>query len=655
MNNDKPDDADTYPLIPRALFFGEPSIRNVVISHDGQWLAWMTSNDGVANIWIADRKDRTDARQLTFEQHRAPGAPVFARDGRHLLYHKDSNGDENTHLFAIDIMSATIRDLTPISGAKCMLMSLSRKIPDEVLVRMNDRDPRFHDVWAITLADGNRRLVELNVDGHSAYVADDQYRLQIARRSHEDGSAELRKRDGRGLWADWINIPLEDVNTTSASHIDNMGTTLFLYDSRLHDTPALVAVDIGTGESRELAHDPQADVDGMILDSETYFPLAWASGAMRRRYKPLSQGLAGDIAMLDDTFTGDWTPISITTDMRFWVLSVNTDIKPAVFWLYDRVQGTVDKLFESRPKLTQATLSRTHPVRVPTRDGLEMVGYLTLPASVDVTAQDHVPRVRKPVPLVLVVHGGPATRDRFGFDPEAQWLANRGYAVLKVNYRGSAGFGKKFMAAGNLQWGLAMSDDLDDAADWAISKAITSTDGVAITGGSYGGYAVLRALTRTPTRYACGVDLVGPSNLETLIETIPPYWTSIRKAWLKSVGDPSEPGGRASLRARSPIHDAHNIVRPLLIGHGANDPRVKQAEADQMVAALKANDVPVTYALFDDEGHGFGRPVNALCFAGVEEEFLAQCLGGRAEPLGDDDATASSMRLLSQGCWRTVS
>jgi len=636
-------------LIPRAHFFGNPARRRPVISPDGRWIAWLAPVDGVANIWIAERERPEDARPLTFDKGRGPGAPAFAQDGRHLLFLKDADGDENTHVYALDIETGAIRDLTPLPGARCGVMAASRLVPDSILVRINDHDPRFHDIYSIEIATGRRTLVERNDAGYAGYWADSRHVLRLARLSRSEGGAVVRRRDKAGSWVDWLDIPADDMNTTSLSHLDAAGRTLYLYDSRGRDTAALVAMDLAGGEATVLAEDARADVDAMLIDGDTYAPIAWASGYERRRYHALDQRFAADIAALDAANIGDWSPASLTNDLSYWIVTTQSDTRPGVAWIYDRVSRRLEKLFESRPELAGASLARVHPVRIEARDGLEMVAYLSLPPASDKTAEAASPRTAAPLPLVLVVHGGPATRDHFGFDPEAQWLANRGYAVLKVNYRGSLGFGKAFLSAGNGQWGLAMSDNLDDAVDWAIAAGIADPARIAITGGSYGGYAVLAALTRAPDKYACGVDLVGPSDLETLIATIPPYWEVMRKAFLRSVGDPSTPDGLASLKDRSPLHRAGEIRRPLLIGHGANDPRVKQAEADQMAAAMQANGIPVTYALFSDEGHGFGRPENAICFAGLEESFLSLHLGGQAEALEFDALEASSMRLLMGG------
>ena len=539
---------DGAPLVPRGHFFGNPAHRRALsISPDGRHIAWLAPVDGVANIWIAPRGQLEEARPLTFEWGRPPGAPAFAHDGSHLLFLKDLDGDENTHVHAVHMDTGVVRDLTRCPGARCGVMAASRTLPGSILVRINDRDPRFHDIYRVEIATGQRTLVERNDEGYSGYLADDSFALRLARLSRDDGGAVVRRREPDGAWTDWLTIPADDMNTTSLSHLDAAGGALYLYDSRGRDTAALVAIDLASGDSTILAEDSRADIDDMLTDGDTHAPVAWASGYERRRYHALDGAFAADIALLDGAGIGDWSPVGISNDRRFWIVGGQSDTKPGAAWLYDRSERHLTKLYDSRPELAEVPLARMHPLRITARDGLEMLAYLSLPSGCDLTADDSVPKALAPLPLVVVVHGGPATRDHFGFDPEAQWLANRDYAVLKVNYRGSLGFGKAFLAAGNGQWGLAMSDDIDDAVDWTVARGLVDPARMAITGGSYGGYAVLAALTRTPDKYACGVDLVGPSNLETLIATIPPYWEVMRKAFLRSVGDPSTPDGLASL------------------------------------------------------------------------------------------------------------
>src|SRR5690606_3477756 len=330
----------------------------------------------------------------------------------------------------------------------------------------------------------------------------------------------------------------------------------------------------------------------------------------------------GDVRVSSRTFADDR-----------WVVALTSSTRPPRVFLYDRTSGTAQHWYDTRPALANAETAPMHTAEIESRDGLTLPSYYTLPPGSD---PDGDGKPSSPVPMVLLVHGGPWGRDAYGFDPMTQWLASRGYAVLKVNFRGSTGFGKEFTNAGDLEWGRRMHDDLIDGVEWAVQQGIAQPDKVAIMGGSYGGYATLAGLTMTPTQFACGVDIVGPSNLVTLLSSIPPYWGPIRTMFSTRVGDEQTEEGRALLTERSPLTYVDQIQRPLLIGQGANDPRVKQAESDQIVQAMQAKNIPVTYILFPDEGHGFARPENNKAFNAVTEGFLGQCLGGRVQPIGED-------------------
>jgi dipeptidyl aminopeptidase/acylaminoacyl peptidase len=359
---------------------------------------------------------------------------------------------------------------------------------------------------------------------------------------------------------------------------------------------------------------------------------AYAVTYLRDEWTAIDPKVGADLAWLREQLKGDISVTSRTLDDRLWTVAVDPVVAPSSVHLYDRQAKSLKQLYVSRPELVGAPLQAMHPVEIKSRDGLTLPSYLTLPPGSDADGDG---KPAAPVPMVLLVHGGPWARDDYGYNPYHQWLANRGYAVLSVNFRGSTGFGKAFISAGDLEWGRKMHDDLIDAVDWAVKQGVAPADQVAIMGGSYGGYATLAGLTFTPTTFACGVDIVGPSNLETLLKTIPPYWVPLIEQFHQRMGNPNTPEGLALLKERSPLYKAGDIVRPLLIGQGANDPRVNQAESDQIVGAMKAKGIPVTYVLFPDEGHGFARPENNIAFNAVTESFLAGCLKGRAEPIGD--------------------
>jgi dipeptidyl aminopeptidase/acylaminoacyl peptidase len=395
-----------------------------------------------------------------------------------------------------------------------------------------------------------------------------------------------------------------------------------------------------------IAESGVADVSGVMIHPTRYTPEAYAVNYLRNEWTALDDGVGADLAHLREQLPGEIGVVSRTRDDATWIVVNWAAESPGTYYLYDRASRELTKLFSVRPELEPYTLADMHPVEIPSRDGLTLVSYLSLPPGSD---SDGDGRPDEPLPMVLFVHGGPWGRDAYGYNSAHQWLANRGYAVLSVNFRASTGFGKAFISAGDLEWGRKMHDDLLDGVAWAIAEGVTTEDRVAIMGGSYGGYATLAGLAFTPETFACGVDIVGPSNLETLLESTPPYWASQYELLARGVGDPRTPEGEALLRERSPLHAAGDIKKPLLIGQGANDPRVKRAESDQIVEAMRASGLPVTYVLFPDEGHGFARPENNLAFNAVAEGFLASCLEGRQEPIGEAFAGSSLTVLEGEG------
>jgi dipeptidyl aminopeptidase/acylaminoacyl peptidase len=419
---------------------------------------------------------------------------------------------------------------------------------------------------------------------------------------------------------------------------------LYWADARGRDTAALMAQDVAAGTATLVAQDARADIGSALFDVRTGRAQAYELDYLKHEYIPLDRSLADDLATLKEKLNGEFSVQSRSDADDKWIVVADPVSAPVSTWLYERKGKRLTKLFTARPALEGAPLVAMHPQEIKARDGLTLVSYLSLPKSLDAGAGG---KPAHPVPMVLLVHGGPWARDGYGYNSYHQWLANRGYAVLSVNYRGSTGFGKGFISKGDLEWGRKMHDDLLDAVDWAVRSGVTTRDKVAIMGGSYGGYATLAGMTFTPTTFACGVDIVGPSNLFTLLETIPPYWESFKQQFYKRMGDPSTEAGRAMLKARSPLNFADRIARPLLIGQGANDPRVNVRESDQIVAAMTAKKIPVTYVVFPDEGHGFARPVNNIAFNAVAENFLAPCLGGRAEAIGG--ALQPSTAQVKQG------
>jgi dipeptidyl aminopeptidase/acylaminoacyl peptidase len=637
-------------LIPRTALFGNPVKAQARLSPDGRYISFLAPKNGVLNVWLAPFGKLEAAKPITDDKKRGIRQHLWADDGKHILFLQDEGGDENWRVYSVDVESHKQVDLTPLKNVRAEIVGMSHERPDVALVALNDRVPEYHDLYEINIATGDRKLVERNDHEFAGYLEDLQLHPKLAVKTLEDGGGEIYRNTSKG-WEPFLKYGRDDSLTTRPVIVEEGGNSALMLSSIERDKAALIRVDLNTGKQSVVGQSDKADVSEVWLDPKSRKPQAFGVEYMTTEIQPLEPAMTQDIQRLTTALGPQFEVVSRTLDDTKWVVAVDDPVKVVSSYLYDRASGKVTKLFDQRPELTGAPLRPMKPVEIKTRDGLSLVGYLTLPAAPAepstvgphgapgvVVAPD---RPASPVPLILDVHGGPWARDSYGFNGEHQWLANRGYAVLSVNYRGSTGFGKKFINAGDHEWARNMHNDLLDAVDWAVKEKITQPDKVAIYGGSYGGYATLVGLTFTPDKFACGVDIVGPSNLFTLLNSIPPYWKSFFEDMVRRIGDPRTAEGRELLKQRSPLTHVDKISKPLLIGQGANDPRVKQAEADQIVAAMKSRKLPVTYVLYPDEGHGFARPQNRISFYAVAEGFLAKCLGGQAEPIGNDFAGAS--------------
>jgi len=642
-------------LIPRADLFGNPDKSSLRVSPDGQYISFLAPVEGVLNVWVAPADKPGEGKAVSKDTQRGIRQYFWSYTGKHLLYLQDEGGDENWMLHSVNVETGEDVNLTPFEeildaeGNPIMLPSgkkmrprvdvqeVSPDTPEIILVGLNKRDPQFFDLYRLNILDGTLELVQQN-DQFAGFVTDDSYTVRFATSVTPEGGSQYFKPDGKGGWELYMSIDAENLMTTGLMGFDRSGSTLYMRDSRGRNTAALVAMDMATGESTVLAENAKADVSGIMADPATGKVQAVSSNYERVSWQILDETIAGDLEYLKTVVDGDISVTSRTLDDKKWAVAYVKDNGPVRYYLYDREAGKAEFLFTNRESLEKYTLANMEPVVIPARDGLDLVSYLTLPVSQD---EDHDARPEQPLPMVLFVHGGPWARDAWGYNPYHQWLANRGYAVLSVNFRGSTGFGKAFINASNLEWAGTMHNDLLDAVDWAVAEGIAVKEKVAIMGGSYGGYATLVGLTFTPDVFACGVDIVGPSNLNTLLASIPPYWKPTMDLFSTRVGDPRTEEGKALLEERSPLTHVDKIIKPLLIGQGANDPRVKQAEADQIAKAMQERKIPVTYVLYPDEGHGFARPENRLSFNAVAELFLAQHLGGRAEAIGSDFMNSS--------------
>ena len=584
------------------------------------------------NVFVAPANNMEDAKPITSSKDRPIRNFSWSGDSSMIMYIQDKGGDENFLLYGVDVATGKERNYTPFDKTRVILVGASYKDKDKLLIGLNNRNPQYHDVHLLDLKTGATTEIMRN-DSYSGFIADDTLTLRMAQRSNAQGGSDyFNIVGGKVDEKPFASTGLEDSLTTAPAGFTHDGSLLYWIDSRDRNTAALYAQDMATGKRALVAENAKADIGGTLRDPKTGVVEAYSANYLRNEWTILDEDIKADWKFLSEQLKGDFGLQSRTDADDTWLVWNDPLVAPSTVYQFDRKSKKLTQLYVGRPELVGAPLVPMYPVEIKSRDGLNLVSYLTLPKSADANADG---KADKPVPMVLMVHGGPWARDGFGFNGAHQWLANRGYAVLSVNFRGSTGFGKDFISAGDLEWGRKMQDDLTDAVAWAVKSGVAPKDKVAIMGGSYGGYATLAGLTYTPDVYACGVDIVGPSNLETLLKTIPPYWAPIVSQFHKRMGNPNTPEGLALLKERSPLYSADKIVRPLLIGQGANDPRVNKAESDQIVSAMQAKGIPVTYVLFPDEGHGFAKPNNNIAFNAVTESFLAKCLGGRAEPIGE--------------------
>jgi dipeptidyl aminopeptidase/acylaminoacyl peptidase len=622
------------PLIPRELLFGNPVKAGPQISPDGARLAYRAPSEaGVMNVWVRTIGKQDDV-QVTNDTHRGIRTHFWAEDGKHLFYLQDIGGDENFHVYSVDLDSKVVRDLTPFQGIRATNVMLDKKHPNEMLVGLNLRDRRVFDMHRVDLTTGAISLDTQNPGDVVGWITDPAFRIRGAMAQNpKDASTMLRVRDGSDKpWRELLAWPFGENGGAVDFTADSKA--MYVVTSIGADTMRLVKVDLTSGKELEtIASNPKVDVGNVIVHEDTKVVQAVAFNYLKNEWTVLDPAIRADFEALAKVHRGEFAIGSRDRADKTWIVTYQTDDGPAAWYAYDRAARKAEFLFVSQPELAKYQLAKMEPVVITARDGFELVSYLTVPVGVEA----------KNLPLVLNVHGGPWGRDAWGYDPESQWLASRGYATLQVNFRGSTGFGKKFLNAGNGEWGVGtMQHDLTDAVKWAIAKGIADPKKVCIYGGSYGGYATLAGLVFTPELYSCGVDIVGPSNIKTLFASIPPYWAPMKAQFVKRVGDVEN--DEALNRKISPLFHADKVRVPLIIAQGANDPRVNIREADQMVKAMRDKGLAVTYVVYTDEGHGFARPDNRLDFYGRVDEFLGTQLGGRVEPLKEIKGTSAEVR-----------
>lgn len=620
---------DQPPLIDRNLFFGEIAISGAQISPDGRFISFLKPYKGTRNIWVKGADEPfSAARPVSAEATRPIRSYFWSRDSKYVLYSQDSGGDENFNIYAIDPTLAAdpktgvppTRTLTDLKGVRTEIFSVPKAKPDILYIGLNDRDPRWHDLYELRISTGEKTLLRKNTENIAGWEFDHDGVLRLAERTNSAGDTEILRVDAGGLKQIYACTVLE---TCDIYGFDAANQQVYLITNKGPlDLIELELLNAATGAASKVESDPEKRVDianGKLseIDHRVLFT-EYEDDTVRRyfRDKPFEK----DNRWLQSKLPGQQITFgAASNDENLWIVSAYSDTEPGVTYVWNRKTQHLALQYRIRDELPRSALAQRKPYHYRSSDGLDIPAYLTLPKGLPA----------KNLPLIVHPHGGPWARDSFGYDTYAQFLSNRGYAVLQPNFRGSTSFGKKFLNAGNGEWGRKMQDDLTWGVKALVAQGLADPARIGISGGSYGGYATLAGVAFTPTVYAAAVAIVAPSNLITLLDAIPPYWEAGRKQMYTRMADPTTPAGKSLLIAESPLTQAKSIVTPLMVVQGKNDPRVNVRESDQIVAAVRDNGKPVEYLVAPDEGHGFARPINNLAMVAAMEEFLAQYLGGR--------------------------
>ena len=606
-------------LIPRSVLFGDPVKANPKISPDGEMMAYLAPVDDVLNVWVKTI-GKDDDRPVTHDTTRAIFRYFWASDNEHVLYLQDREGNENWLLYSVNIRTEETQSLTPFEDVRVEIVDRDKRFPNDLIISMNRENPQVFDVYRLDLTSGELKMVAKNPGNIAGWVTDTELKVRGALAANPDGSFTLLLRETET--ADWdtlITWDSEDILNSDVLSFSKDGEHLYLLDSRDANTSRLVKMRISSREMEVIAGDPYYDVSYVMFHPDEYEVQAVSFTKARQEWIILDESIREDFDAISALDHGDFIVYNRNDADDMWLVGFVKDNGPVSYYAFDRNGRKGGFLFDHKPDLNNYTLASMEPVSFTSRDGLTIHGYITFP----------VGEGRTNLPMILNVHGGPWARDHWGYNPEVQWLANRGYVCLQVNFRGSTGYGKEFANAGDREWGGRMQDDLVDAVNWAIEEGIADPDRIAIFGGSYGGYAALVGATFTPELFCCAVDAMGPSNLLTWITSLPPYASTALAMVYKKIGNPETEA--EFLRSRSPLFRVDQIKIPMLIAQGANDPRVKQTESEQIVEAMKEKGIDYEYLLFFDEGHGFLKPENRLTFYAAAEKFLAKHCGGRYE------------------------
>ncbi len=636
------------PLVDRELFFGDPEISGAQISPDGRFISFRKPYNDVMNIWVKAADEPFDAaRPITADTERPVRGYFWSEDSRYVLYVQDKGGNENFHVYAVDPAGdaepetgvPAALDLTPYENVQALIYAVPEATPNEIIVGLNDRDVQVHDVYRLNLTTAERELVLQNDENVAGWLADLEGNVRLGVKLGPDGGSQVMRVDGETL-TEVYSCSNEETCNPVRFHKDGRRVYMTTNKGDDIDLTRLILFDPETGEEEFVESDPENQVDfgGAGFSDVTEELVLTVYIGDRVRVYPKTDQVRHDLEVLREKLPeGEISLGSSTEDERLHLVSVTRDVDPGSRYLYNRETGEVTLLYRSRPELPSEHLAYVKAIRYMARDGLEIPAYLTLPRGVEAEG----------LPAVILPHGGPWGRDMWGYDPYAQFFANRGYVVLQPNFRGSTGYGKAFLNAGNNEWGTgAMQHDISDGVKYLINEGIADPDRIGIFGGSYGGYATLAGLAFTPELYAGGVSYVGPSNLITLLKSIPPYWAPIKKIFDVRLGNPDDPEDRERLIEQSPLFSAEQITAPLLVVQGANDPRVKKAESEQIVVAVRDLGRDVEYMLAEDEGHGFAGAENRLALAVAMERFFAEHLAGRYQE-GMPEELATTLAALT--------
>ncbi|MCI0414148.1 S9 family peptidase [bacterium] len=624
-------------LIPRKVLFGNPVKDKPMISPSGMRFAYLApSEEGILNIWVASTGKKDD-RMVTQDQRRGIFDFQWGYSDDYILFFQDNNGDENHHLKVVNLRTGTVQDLTPFAGVRATNLLKDDAHPEEVMIGLNLRDHNLFDMYRVNLNTGAVKLEAQNPGDVIGWTIDRQFTIRAATAFREDLSTAIRVRDGIDKpWRDVLVTPFEKTPFLGQYNggslvigFSSNGNHLYAVTSMNNDTTQLVTLDAATGKILDvIAVHPLADLwevndrYEVLLDKKNGRVLSAAFDYLKPEYRVVDKSVVNDFKILRNQESGVFRVFSRDALDTIWIVQYISDVRPNVYYLYSRATKKAQLLMVSHPEVDQYSMSKTQEILIPARDGMKLVSFLSLP--VGTTGRN--------LPMMLSVHGGPWGRDEWRFDPEVQWLTNRGYAVLQVNFRGSTGFGVKYMNAGNGQWCKgSMQNDLTDAVRWAINQGIADPKRIGISGASYGGYATLCGIVNTPELYVGAIDMVGPSDVGHLLSSFPSYWKPVKRRWIRRIGVDVESDPEANEEI-SPLYHVDKIRVPLMIGHGSNDPRVKQAASDRIVEAMRKKNLPVDYVVYPDEGHGLIREANILDFYGRAEEFLARHLKGRFEP-----------------------